>query len=74
MRLPTSLSRRTRRVAAIEIQGDEPRRRLLLSLPGRDRLERALRYLLDAVAQADRLSRRSASLGAPLFAKRWYPF
>src|SRR5947208_5906112 len=36
-----------KRLAEIEIQGDEPHRRLLLSLPGRKRLERALRYLLD---------------------------
>jgi hypothetical protein len=37
-----------KRVADIETRGVEPNRRLLLSLPGRDRLERALRYLLDA--------------------------
>ena len=36
-----------KRVAEIEIRGVEPHRRLLLSLPGRNRLERALRYLLD---------------------------
>ena len=36
-----------KRVAEIEIRGDEPHRSLLLSLPGRNRLERALRYLLD---------------------------
>ena len=36
-----------KRVAEIEIRGVEPHRHLLLSLPGRDRLERALRYLLD---------------------------
>jgi hypothetical protein len=36
-----------KQVAEIEIKGDEPRRSLLLSLPGRSRLERALRYLLD---------------------------
>jgi hypothetical protein len=36
-----------KRVADIETRGDEPHRHLLLSLPGRDRLERALRYLLD---------------------------
>src|SRR5439155_23943497 len=33
-----------KRLAEIEIQGEEPHRRLLLSLPGRKRLERALRY------------------------------
>src|SRR5437879_10608116 len=36
-----------KQVAEIEIRGDEPRRHMLLSLPGRARLERALRYLLD---------------------------
>ena len=36
-----------KRVADIETRGDEPHRHMLLSLPGRDRLERALRYLLD---------------------------
>jgi hypothetical protein len=36
-----------KRLAEIEIQGQEPHRRMLLSLPGRKRLERALRYLLD---------------------------
>jgi hypothetical protein len=36
-----------KRVAEIETRGVEPHRHLLLSLPGRDRLERALRYLLD---------------------------
>ncbi|HXD16726.1 MAG TPA: hypothetical protein VN654_06900 [Vicinamibacterales bacterium] len=34
-------------LAEIEIEGVEPHRRWLLSLPGRNRLERALRYLLD---------------------------
>ncbi len=36
-----------KRLADIEIQGQEPHRRMLLSLPGRKRLERALRYLLN---------------------------
>jgi hypothetical protein len=36
-----------KRVADVEVRGEEPRRRMLLALPGRDRLERALRYLLD---------------------------
>jgi hypothetical protein len=36
-----------KRVAEIETRGEEPHRHLLLSLPGRNRLERALRYLLD---------------------------
>ncbi len=36
-----------KRVAEIEIRGEEPRRHMLLALPGRNRLERALRYLLD---------------------------
>src|SRR4029077_7843924 len=36
-----------KQVAEIEIRGNEPHRRLLLSLPGKKRLERALRYLLD---------------------------
>src|SRR5439155_25944783 len=36
-----------KRIAEIEIRGAEPRRSLLLSLPGKKRLERALRYLLD---------------------------
>jgi hypothetical protein len=36
-----------KRVADVEVRGEEPRRCMLLGLPGRDRLERALRYLLD---------------------------
>src|SRR5918996_542131 len=36
-----------KRVAEIETRGDEPKRSLLLSLPGKKRLERALSYLLD---------------------------
>lgn len=36
-----------KRLAEIESRGVEPHRHLLLSLPGRHRLERALQYLLD---------------------------
>ncbi len=36
-----------RHIAALEERGDAPRRQRLLALPSRQRLERALRYLLD---------------------------
>ena len=36
-----------KRIADLEVSGAKPSRRLLLSLPGRTRLERSLRYLLD---------------------------
>src|SRR5436853_1152056 len=44
---PAKRKQFAKRLSEMEIQGEEPHRRLLLSLPGRKRLERALRYLLD---------------------------
>ncbi len=51
-----------RRVAELETQGAEPCRRMLLSLAGRDRLERALRYLLSESEFLSPFGVRSLSL------------
>ena len=60
-----------KRTGEIEVQGQEPRRRMLFSLPGKQRLERALGYLFD---EAEFLSPHGVRSLSRVYAETPYEF